>query len=58
MLSLRAPGLGFLMITLALGQIVWGIAYRANTLTGGDNGISLPARPKPLPFVFDMKTAS
>ena len=29
-LSLRAPGLGFIMITLALGQIVWGVAYRAN----------------------------
>ncbi|MET0867195.1 MAG: branched-chain amino acid ABC transporter permease [Pseudorhodoplanes sp.] len=55
MLSLRAPGLGFLMITLALGQIVWGIAYRANTLTGGDNGISLPARP--MPFGFEIKTA-
>jgi branched-chain amino acid transport system permease protein len=55
MLSLRAPGLGFLMITLALGQIVWGIAYRANTLTGGDNGISLPARP--MPFGFDIKSA-
>jgi len=55
MLSLRAPGLGFLMITLALGQIVWGIAYRANTLTGGDNGISLPARPRP--FGFDITSA-
>ena len=52
MLSLRAPGLGFLMITLALGQIVWGIAYRANNLTGGDNGIRLPARPTP--FGFDI----
>ena len=46
MLSLRAPGLGFIMITLALGQIVWGVAYRANNLTGGDNGINLRARPK------------
>ena len=55
MLSLRAPGLGFLMITLALGQIVWGIAYRANTLTGGDNGLSLPARP--MPFGFDINSA-
>jgi branched-chain amino acid transport system permease protein len=55
MLSLRAPGLGFLMITLALGQIVWGIAYRANTLTGGDNGISLPARP--MPFGLDIRSA-
>ena len=55
MLSLRAPGLGFLMITLALGQIVWGIAYRANTLTGGDNGIRLPGRP--MPFGFDIQGA-
>src|SRR2546429_2880841 len=47
LLSLRAPGLGFIMITLALGQIVWGIAYRANDLTGGDNGIRHPARPMP-----------
>src|SRR5262249_8621242 len=49
-LSLRAPGLGFIMITLALGQIVWGVAYRANELTGGDNAIRPPARP--IPFAF------
>jgi branched-chain amino acid transport system permease protein len=54
-LSLRAPGLGFIMITLALGQIVWGVAYRANELTGGDNGIRHPARP--LPFGFDIRDA-
>src|SRR4029450_5677030 len=56
LLSLRAPGLGFIMITLALGQIVWGIAYRANDLTGGDNGIRLPARP--MPFGIDISAAS
>jgi branched-chain amino acid transport system permease protein len=55
-LSLRASGIGFLMITLALGQIVWGIAYRANELTGGDNGITLPARP--VPFGVDINSAS
>jgi branched-chain amino acid transport system permease protein len=55
LLSLRAPGLGFIMITLALGQIVWGIAYRANDLTGGDNGIRHPARP--MPFGLDISTA-
>jgi branched-chain amino acid transport system permease protein len=54
-LSLRAPGLGFIMITLAIGQIVWGIAYRANNLTGGDNGISYPARP--MPFGIDIRDA-
>jgi branched-chain amino acid transport system permease protein len=46
-LALRASGLGFLMITLALGQIVWGVAYRWNDVTGGDNGIRYPARPSP-----------
>jgi branched-chain amino acid transport system permease protein len=55
MLSLRAPGLGFIMITLALGQIVWGIAYRANTLTGGDNGLRHPTRP--MPFGIDISSA-
>ena len=35
------PGIGFLMITLALGQIVWGIAYRWASLTNGDNGINV-----------------
>jgi branched-chain amino acid transport system permease protein len=54
-LALRASGLGFLMITLALGQIVWGIAYRANDITGGDNGIRYPARP--MPFGIDISSA-
>ena len=46
-LALRATGIGFLMITLALGQIVWGIAYRWADLTNGDNGINVPTRPAP-----------
>ena len=54
-LSLRAPGLGFIMITLAIGQIVWGIAYRANELTGGDNGLAAASRPRP--FGIDITTA-
>ena len=47
-LSLRTSGIGFLMITLALGQILWGLAYRWIDLTGGDNGINLASRPAPL----------
>jgi branched-chain amino acid transport system permease protein len=46
-LSLRATGIGFLMITLALGQILWGVAYRWASLTNGDNGVNLPSRPAP-----------
>src|ERR1044072_541379 len=45
-LAIRATGVYFLMITLALGQCVWGLAYRWNSLTGGDNGINLRVRPK------------
>jgi branched-chain amino acid transport system permease protein len=46
LLAIRATGVYFLMITLALGQCVWGLAYRWNSLTGGDNGINLEHRPK------------
>jgi branched-chain amino acid transport system permease protein len=42
LLAIRAAGVYFLMITLALGQCVWGLAYRWNSLTGGDNGINVP----------------
>ena len=55
-LALRASGLGFLMITLALGQILWGIAYRWASLTGGDNGLGGLARPQP--FGFDLAKSS
>ena len=46
-LALRSTGISFLMITLALGQIVWGIAYRWADLTNGDNGVSISTRPAP-----------
>jgi len=46
LLAIRANGVYFLMITLALGQCVWGLAYRWNSLTNGDNGINLRQRPK------------
>ncbi len=51
-LALRATGIGFIMITLALGQIIWGLAYRWISLTGGDNGINVKTRPAP--FGFDL----
>jgi branched-chain amino acid transport system permease protein len=44
--AIRATGVYFLMITLALGMCVWGLAYRWNSVTGGDNGIVLPPRPQ------------
>jgi branched-chain amino acid transport system permease protein len=56
LLSLRATGIGFLMITLALGQIIWGLAYRWISITGGDNGINVKSRPAP--FGFDLGAPS
>ena len=43
--AIRASGVYFLMITLALAQCVWGLAYRWNSLTGGDNGLNILTRP-------------
>lgn len=51
-LALRGTSLGFLMITLALGQILWGVAYRWVSLTGGDNGLTGLTRPRP--FGLDL----
>jgi branched-chain amino acid transport system permease protein len=48
LVALRATGISFLMITLALGQILWGLAYRWTEVTGGDNGLSSLTRPSPL----------
>lgn len=45
LLALRTRGSYFLMITLALSQVVWGIAFGWRTLTGGDDG--LPNVPRP-----------
>ena len=53
--AMRATGVYFLMITLALGQCVWGLAYRWNSLTGGDNGINMAGRPS---FGFDLSNDS
>ena len=53
-LALRTTGIGFIMITLALGQILWGLAYRWIGLTNGDNGLSAASRPAP----FGLSLAS
>jgi branched-chain amino acid transport system permease protein len=44
-LAIRAAGTYFLMITLALGMVVWGLAFRWVSMTKGDNGISGVERP-------------
>ena len=38
--SVRTRGVYFILITLALGYIIWGVAYRWASFTGGDNGVT------------------
>jgi len=52
LIALRATGIGFLMITMALGQVLWGLAFRWVTVTDGDNGLSGLTRP--MPFGFNL----
>src|SRR5881409_2981378 len=52
-IALRATGLGFLMITLALSQVLWGTAYRMSNVTNGDNGIASLTRPMPFGISLD-----
>jgi branched-chain amino acid transport system permease protein len=45
LLVVRTRGTYFVMVTLAEGMVIWGIALRWQELTGGENGI--PGVPKP-----------
>jgi len=56
-IALRATGLGFLMITLALSQVLWGLAYRMSNVTNGDNGIAGLTRPAPFGIALDSPAA-
>jgi len=53
LVALRATGVYFIMITLALGMVVWGLAHRWVSMTQGDNGISGVPRPRGLPWSLD-----
>jgi branched-chain amino acid transport system permease protein len=45
LLVLRTSGVYFMMITLALAQVLWGIAFGWRSMTGGDDGLPGIARP-------------
>jgi branched-chain amino acid transport system permease protein len=57
LIALRATGLGFLMLTLALSQVLWGTAYRWVSVTDGDNGLRGLARPSPFGLNLDNASA-
>ncbi len=55
--ALRAAGHYYLMITLALAMVIWGLAYRWTSMTDGDNGIAGVPRPDlGLPLSLDNVT--
>ena len=56
-IALHASGLGFLMLTLALTQVLWGTAYRWASVTNGDNGLSGLTRPAPFGLSLDTPAA-
>jgi branched-chain amino acid transport system permease protein len=45
LLAVRTSGVYFLLLTLALGMIVWGICLRWTDVTGGENGLPGNIRP-------------
>jgi len=57
LIALRAAGLGFLMLTLALSQVLWGTAYRWVSMTDGDNGLRGLSRPAPFGISLDEASA-
>lgn len=44
-LAIRTSGVYFLLLTLALGMIVWGVCLRWTSVTGGENGLRGGGRP-------------
>jgi branched-chain amino acid transport system permease protein len=44
-LAIRTSGVYFLLLTLALGMIVWGVCLRWTGVTGGENGLRGIGRP-------------
>lgn len=58
LLAVRVSGVYFLLLTLALGMIVWGVCLRWTSVTGGENGIRGVGRPEIIadPVVFFYAT--
>jgi branched-chain amino acid transport system permease protein len=53
-IAVRTRGVYFILVTIALGFIVWGVTYRWASFTGGDNGITNV----PYPAVGEWRVAS
>jgi branched-chain amino acid transport system permease protein len=55
--AVRTRGVYFILITIALGYIIWGAAYRWASFTGGDNGITNVPPPSVANVTVSSQTA-
>jgi branched-chain amino acid transport system permease protein len=55
--AVRTRGVYFILITIALGYIIWGAFYRWASFTGGDNGITNVPPPTVLGLSIASQTA-
>ncbi len=53
LLAIRAKGAYFMLITMALSQVLWGIAFKWRSFTGGDDGLPGIKRPE-IGFGIDL----
>ena len=60
LLAVRTSGVYFLLLTLALGMVIWGVCQRWTSVTGGENGLRGTVRPDwlldPTRFYFFVLT--
>ncbi len=53
-LAVRTRGVYFILVTMAFGYVVWGVAHRWSSFTGGDNGVTNV----PFPAVGSLRVES
>jgi len=55
-LAVRTRGVYFILITIAFGYVVWGVAHRWSSFTGGDNGVTNVPFPAAGPLAITSHT--
>ena len=58
LLTVRSKGISFVMITLSLSMVLWGLASNLAGFTGGADGLSGISRPHLSPIPLDLEETS
>lgn len=56
-LSVRTRGVYFILVTLAMGYVIWGVGYRWSSFTGGDSGVTNVPSPTFLGMTFESPSS-